>query len=99
MPHSDALKADKPMIKICGKKIYGTEYPPQEIVDQLIADWYYMYYSNLAVLLHWLRKVKKVMDQNNGHLDIEAQLASRPKLPVDPAFGRYDFGFRLKDPC
>lgn len=99
MPHSDALKADKPMIKICGKKIYGTEYPSQEIVDQLIADWYYMYHSNLAVLLDWLRKVKKEMDQNNGKVDIKAQRESRPDLPVDPKFGRYDFGFRLKATC
>lgn len=36
--HSDVLQANKPMIKVYGEKVYATEYPPQEIVDELIAD-------------------------------------------------------------
>lgn len=82
------------MIKVYGEKVYATEYPPQEIVDELIAGWYHDFPTNMVILLDWLRKIKKEMDQNNGSLDINTKIKDRPRLPVDPAFGRYDFDFR-----
>lgn len=96
------------MIKIPGETICGSEYPSQEVVCKLIADLYNSFDTNSEVLLDWLRKVKKEMDQNNGSLDINAKIKDRPRLPVDPAFGRYDFDFkpqitsrptRFRNPC
>lgn len=64
------------MIKVYGEKVYATEYPPQEIVDELIAGWYHDFPTNMVILLGWLRNIKKEMDQNNGSLDINERLGT-----------------------
>lgn len=40
--------------------------------------------ENEIVAVRWLKQVKKEMDENNGWVDIQAQIANRPKLPFDP---------------
>lgn len=47
-------------------------------------EWYFDVPENEIVAVRWLKQVKKEMDENNGWVDIQAQIANRPKLPFDP---------------
>lgn len=57
---------------------YGTEYPPQEIVDKLMSpEWYFDVPENEIFAVRWLKQMKKEMDE------IMAGRISKRRSPTD----------------